>query len=357
MRSAREGDFIETTEHLIFDVKGLVHPKTHIIAFLRYFPDAAGTRLRNGVRYKKVYTLEERYQVLKEKFPHYLYQDPRIEDTVLQAVPQEYIWKVHRPQEYLSGVLEAPGSVDEEALREFVLILQEASKVSLAALGVSGSFLVGVSTPQSDLDIIAYGSESGRKVYEGLAALFQTPKSPVRPYRMEELKALWEFRVRDTPLSFEEFVKFEQRKRLQGKFEVRGRSLDFYVRLIKDWEEVTERYSDRRHTPLGTVLVEGTILSEEEALFTPCRYPIALHRFYWVDKKKREGIRGEGRERVPGDPVREVISYRGRFCEAYKGAVIQARGTLERVEDLRGDSYLQVVVGNHKLDFLKICDY
>jgi hypothetical protein len=33
-----EGDFIETYDHLIFDVKGFLHPKDRIIAFLRYVP-------------------------------------------------------------------------------------------------------------------------------------------------------------------------------------------------------------------------------------------------------------------------------------------------------------------------------
>jgi len=54
---AREGDFIETSEGLVFDVKGLIHPPNRIIAFLRYFPDKKGERKRNSERYSKVYSL------------------------------------------------------------------------------------------------------------------------------------------------------------------------------------------------------------------------------------------------------------------------------------------------------------
>jgi len=39
---AREGDFLETLEGLIFDVKGLLHPDARVIAYLRYLPDPHG---------------------------------------------------------------------------------------------------------------------------------------------------------------------------------------------------------------------------------------------------------------------------------------------------------------------------
>ncbi len=44
----REGDFIETHEGLVFDVKGLVHPPERVIAFLRYYPSPKGKRKRDG---------------------------------------------------------------------------------------------------------------------------------------------------------------------------------------------------------------------------------------------------------------------------------------------------------------------
>jgi hypothetical protein len=351
---AREGDFIETTDDLIFDVKGLVHPKTHVIAFLRYFPDPEGTRFRNGVPYKKVYTLKERYQIVKEKFPRYLYQDSQVKDTLLQAVPREYIRKIYQPQEYLSGITNLKASQvkslppHEKILRDFALVLHKASEVSLTAMGVSGSFLVGLPTPQSDLDFMVYGSQNGHKVYEAMEELFQNPDSPIRRYRLEELKKLWEFRSQDTSGSFEEFLSFEQQKRLQGKFET-GVALDFYIRLVKDWDEIKESYEDYRYTPLGTALVEGVILGEEDGVFTPCRYPLAVRQFSPI-------LPFSATPKSAGS-IREIISYRGRFCEVRKGETVKVRGIVERVEGIQGDPYLRLIVGNHKLDFLKICDY
>ena len=72
---AREGDLLETHEGLIFDVKGLVHPPKKIIAFLRYYPDTNGDRVRKGIRYKKIYSLKARYKFLETNYPQYLFND------------------------------------------------------------------------------------------------------------------------------------------------------------------------------------------------------------------------------------------------------------------------------------------
>ena len=72
----REGDFIETFDGNIFDVKGLVHPSDKVIAFIRYTPDQKGERKRDGTIYRKMYPLSERYQLLRERFPQYLIHDP-----------------------------------------------------------------------------------------------------------------------------------------------------------------------------------------------------------------------------------------------------------------------------------------
>ncbi len=72
---AREGDLIEVSEGALFDVKGLVHPPRRVVAFIRYYPNSRGERLKGGVRFSKVYSLSKRYNLLKEKFPQYLVYD------------------------------------------------------------------------------------------------------------------------------------------------------------------------------------------------------------------------------------------------------------------------------------------
>ena len=83
---AREGDLVETSEGLIFDVKGLVHPHGRIVAFIRYYPNENGDRKRNRLVYGKVYSFADRYILLKERFPKYVVYDP-VFDEILCEVP------------------------------------------------------------------------------------------------------------------------------------------------------------------------------------------------------------------------------------------------------------------------------
>ena len=69
---AIEGYFVETKESLIFDVKGVLHPYDRIISFLRYYPSANGTRVRNGRKFSKVYKLRDRFEFLQKHYPYYL---------------------------------------------------------------------------------------------------------------------------------------------------------------------------------------------------------------------------------------------------------------------------------------------
>ena len=75
-RQPLEGDFIESTDSLIFDVKGLLHPPDRVVAYVRYVPHLHGERLREGQRYRKLYDLDERQSFLNKCFRDYLYFDP-----------------------------------------------------------------------------------------------------------------------------------------------------------------------------------------------------------------------------------------------------------------------------------------
>jgi len=56
-----EGDYLETKENcLFFDIKGYHHPQDRKICFLRFFPDQNGDRTKEGKKYKKIYSLDER---------------------------------------------------------------------------------------------------------------------------------------------------------------------------------------------------------------------------------------------------------------------------------------------------------
>jgi len=331
---AREGDVIETIDQIFFDVKGLVHPPDRIIAFPRFVPDLEADRKRGEVTYRKIYALSERYALLKKSFPEYLVYDS-VFDEHLCEVPVKAVRHHYRPVERLhelrySDQLE---ELEDQAL-QFMQLLRETAKVPWSQLGVSGSILVKLHTSASDIDPVVYGSKTCYKVYDALKSLLEDKKSQFRPYRSDELKKLFDFRSRDTVTSFEDFVRTESRKVLQGTFMER----DYFVRLVKDWSEVGERYGSIRYKSVGYARIEARVTDDSEMIFTPCCYRIE-------DVRVIEGASVE--------PIEEIVSFRGRFCEqARKGESVIAQGKVERVQKPGEREHYRLLLGNNISDHM-----
>ncbi|MFQ5710669.1 MAG: hypothetical protein ACE5GD_02695, partial [Candidatus Geothermarchaeales archaeon] len=292
---AREGDFLETVEGLIFDVKGLVHPPERVVAYLRYVPDAEGDRERGGVRYRKVYPLEERTQVLEERWPRYVYFD-EVYNRRLQGVPLERIKHVYRPVEGLRELRKRSRLDDVEARAvELLDLLRSATDLPWRCLGVSGSLLTGLHVRGSDIDPVVYGVEASERVWEALRSLLHGPYG-IQRYDESDLRRLYEFRSMERGMSFEDFLRHEGRKVLEGRF----MGVDYFIRCVKRWDEVGERYGENVYYPVGDTVLRATVEDDGECIFTPCKYLI----------KDVEVL--EGRAELPPS---EIVSFRGRFCE------------------------------------------
>ncbi|MEM3580026.1 MAG: hypothetical protein QXH40_05810 [Candidatus Bathyarchaeia archaeon] len=330
-----EGFLIESVEGIIFDVKGLVHPPSKIIAFPRFIPDKKGSRIRNGVMYSKVYGISERFAFLGRTIPNYVVHDPIFDDKLCE-VPLENVKKVYSPIEGLKRLRESE-SLDglEKAALQCLEILKKEAGVPWNKLGISGSVLVGLHTDASDIDPVVYGAENCRKVHRALKRLLEEGNTPFKPYSLEDLRRLFAFRSKDTIMSFEDFVKVESRKVFQGKFMNR----DYFIRFVKDWNEIGEKYGDIRYKNCGYAKVEAVVVDDAEAIFTPCTYKVR-------DVKVVEGPKLE--------PIREIASFRGRFCQqAREGESVTAQGKLEHVTDGRsGEEYFRLLLGNKPTDYM-----
>lgn len=325
---AREGDLIETFDGNIFDVKGIVHPRDRIIAFIRFTPDSEGERKRGHVRYKKVYPLHERYKLLQKKFPQYLRFDPVFNEWLCE-VPVEMVKKHYEPVKYFSKLRHKRGLQElERQTLGFAQLLKRKANVKWGSLGVSGSLLVGLQTSASDIDLIVYGSDDCRRVYCALKSLIRGEDNGVKSYSRRQLGPLFDFRSKDTAMEFEDFVRTESRKVLQGKF----RQRDYFIRCVKEWSEIDEHYGSVRYEPVGDAKIAATITDDSQMIFTPCTYQIE-------DVKTLED---EIRE-----PLREIVSFRGRFCEqARTGERVMACGKVERVQKHCEKEYFRLLLGN-----------
>jgi predicted nucleotidyltransferase len=331
---AREGDVIETVDNAFFDVKGLIHPPARVVAFIRFVPDPEGNRKHDGTTYRKVYALSERYALLKNVFPQYLVYDSVFDENLCE-VPMEYVEHHYRPADCLRE-LRRRGKLDklESQALQFVELLKETANVSWSQLGISGSILIGLHTPTSDIDPVVYGSESCRKAYATLKLLLKDKKSSVKPYSLNGLRSLFDFRSKDTVTSFEDFVRTESRKILQGTF--MGR--DYFVRFVKDWNEVEEEYGTIQYKSVGYARIKATVIDDSEMIFTPCCYKIE-------DVKFLDG--------TPVQTIEEIVSFRGRFCEQSRnGETVVAQGKVERVQKLGEREHYRLLLGNKTSDHM-----
>ncbi len=134
-------------------------------------------------------------------------------------------------------------------------------------------------------------------------------------------------------MAFEDFLRTESRKVLQGMFKRR----DYFVRCVKDWGEIDEKYGMVRYKFMGYAKIKATVTDDSEMIFTPCSYKIA-------DVKILEGVHVE--------PIEEIVSFRGRFCEqARNGETVIAQGKVEKV--LAGEQvFHRLLLGNRTSDFM-----
>ncbi len=332
---AREGDLIKTKSNVVFDVKGLIHPPNKLIAFPRFIPSPQGTRLGKDTMYGKVYSLGDRFKYLQENHPDLIVFDPVFGETLCE-VPIDQIAEHYQPKQKLKSLRTAKtlSTLENKALR-LAQALKEKADIPWSSIGISGSIQAGLATKKSDIDPIVYGIENCQKAYGALQQLLKDPHSQFKAYTKQELAELYDFRSKDTQMSFEDFVLTESRKAFQGKF----MQTDYFVRFLKDWNEVTEQYGDVCYSNSGYAKINAKITDDSEALFTPCTYQVE-------DVEVLEGPKIE--------PIKQIASFRGRFCQqALNGEEIEAQGKVELVRYKKSkEEYYRLILGNKPSDYM-----
>lgn len=303
---AREGDFLETVEGLIFDAKGFCHPPNKVISYVRYVPDPQGDRKREGKSYRKIYDLKERFHFLKENYPHYVYFDP-VFHREMQGVPHTNIRKIFNPSEKLLHLLDAERDPTEECAVQLARILGKP-----AFMGISGSVLLGMHTLNSDIDLLVYGRQHGFQTYENMKKLRE--KGILSSFDAEKAREKAQFRWGHCD---ERLIQLEKKKVLHGLFGGK----EYFIRLLQGEDLV---YGEVEYIPLGTETLSAVIKDDTCSIFTPCSYDI-------------EDSSSEG--------VSQIVSFRGRFCEQVKkGDIVTVRGTLEKVLTEKGE-HTQILLG------------
>ncbi|MCL2359037.1 hypothetical protein [Candidatus Bathycorpusculum sp.] len=332
---AREGDLIKTKSGVVFDVKGTIHPPDKIVAFPRFIPSVQGTRKGSDTLYGKVYSLDDRFKYLTENHPDFIVFDPVFGETLCE-VPLNQIIQHYQPTEKLTALRGAEKlSVLEAKALNLAEELKHKADIPWSNIGISGSIMGGLTTPTSDIDPIVYGTENSNCAYLALQELQNTARSSFKAYTTTELQNLYDFRSKDTQMSFDDFSAVESPKAFQGMYQ----GTDYFIRFIKEQNETPQQYGDIYYQNSGYSKIHSIITDAQDALYTPCTYKLGSVQIL---------------EGPFLSPIEEVVSFRGRFCmQAKAGERIEAQGKIERVTNKKnGNEHYRLILGNKPQDYM-----
>lgn len=321
---ARPRDFIYTTDDLFFATTSYLHPEDRILAFLRYIPDDEGERSINGQRYSKVDS-EQAYAFLKENFPDYLYD---CENTQVQmmGVPLTKVKAILRPNERLKEIKNE--NLDNPLLEKVVLvadIFHNEANIPYESMGISGSILPGLYDPNSsDIDFVVYGLANHRSAMQTFANLKDQKDGVFFSIDDEYWKKVYDKRIKDSTLSFDEFCWYEKRKNNRGI--VNGTLFD--ILATKEWDEIKGTWGDTSYEPHGFITIECIVSNALASFDNPATYEVE-------EVKIIEG---------PEVDIKEIASFTHTYSgQAIEGEEVIARGKLEKV--IGSQESFRVVVG------------
>lgn len=373
---ARPRDFIYTTDDLFFATTSYLHPEGRILAFLRYIPDCEGERFKNGKRYAKVDS-EQAYTYLKDNYPYYLYDCDNTQ-VQMMGVPLDKVKEILRPNERLKEIINhysAKENCNENLLNsskndpesEFcnnILLkkvvkvartFHENAKIPYESMGISGSILPGLYDPEnSDIDFVIYGMANHRRAMNLFGQIKDTTENPsFKSIEDDYWKKVYDKRIKDSTLGFDEFCWYEKRKNNRG---VVDETL-FDILATKEWNEITGTFGDTRYEPLGQMSVECTVYNALASFDNPAVYKVddvKIKQFTsFADSQNLENLEESKQIESLEENIKidEIASFTHTYSgQAIEGERILARGKLEKVINTNSDSgnthiHYRIVVG------------
>jgi len=284
-------DFIETIEGLFF---AAINSEIH---FLRYYPAADGDRAREGTTYSKVASTKASFNYLEQNFPEYIFKR---EDIRLQRCLDSRIKSVLRPARKLQSLRNSDTGLAKKCTQLSDLF----HTVPAENKGVTGSILVGLEMPGSDIDFVIYG----RKNFDLARSVLRDRQDEFMLDR-ESWKQYYEKRFQGGGgLGFEEWIWHEKRKFNLGKID----GTLFNLLLVDD--EITLATGSR----MKKMKVRCKVVDASQAFNVPAVYS------------------------VDHELVDSVVSFTHTYAgQARGGEEIEASGVFEKTAGGRG----RLVVG------------
>jgi predicted nucleotidyltransferase len=242
----------------------------------------------------------------------------------MMGVPFDKVKEILRPEERLKDIINSDNN--DELLKRVVKladIFHDYADIRYSKMGVSGSILPGLyDMTVSDIDFVFYGLKNHKKAMDTFGEI--KDKSDLKSISDEYWMRLYEKRIKDSTLSYEEFQWYEKRKNNRGVID--GTLFD--ILATRDWNEIKGIYGEEKYEPLGTAMIECKVSSALGAFDNPAVYKI------------EDVMILEGQDL----PITEVASFTHTYSgQAKDGEEIIVKGKLEKVSDK--DTKYRIVVG------------
>jgi predicted nucleotidyltransferase len=271
-------DFIEDLEGRLYAVSAYDNAE-RVGCILRYIPDPQGERSSpEGKRYRKL-EFDEAYQIISGEKPEY--------SDILQRVPLSDIARILKPEIEIDTIVRRSALVSR---------LVEILNLPKRRFGCTGSYLCGLETKQSDIDLVVYGRAffSAREILRD--ALKKGRISPISDEVWETI-----YRKRNPDLSREEFLLHEMRKWNRGQIDA------VYFDIL-----FTRPYSALNPAPIlkgpvcGKMTIEATVTDSSLSFDNPA--------LYLIDHEE----------------ISRILSFSHTYSgQAVTGELIEARGMCE----------------------------
>jgi len=284
---ARIRDFVITTQDWIFSVVSYDMGEENVKCLLRYIPDERGDRVSERGRYRKL-NFHESYEFLRKHRPEYLKD--------VHVVPKGDIKEILLPEDWLPQIAKR-----EKHVRTIYELLGNC--VPKDRIGITGSFLCGLNSEQSDLDFVVYGLENfnlAREVIENARE-----EGVIQDIKEEVWKQI--YTKRNPELSYDDFMAHERRKRNRGAI---GKSY-FDLLYVRDWDEIKRLDSSNyeRGEKVGYEKITAEVKNASFSFDSPAIYEIEH------------------------PAINKVLSFTHTYAgQALEGEIIEARGIIERIE-------------------------
>ena len=286
---ARIRDFFQTKEGWIFAVSDYNHSEG-LRSLLRYVPDPAGERKACGRRYRKM-DFDQAFEFLRREKPEYVRD--------LHVVPESDVLQLFDPSEGLRIIAD-----QDPKVQKIACILNQRG-VPWEKMGITGSRLIGLQAPSSDIDFVVYGPMwwKARDIVD-----WAKKRGRIQDLDEETWKKIYS--KRRPQISLEEFMIHEKRKGNRGMID----GTYFDLLFTRDWDQIQPLDAG---TPAGQGLIEARVIDAEFAFDSPAIF------------------------RLDHPEVKEILCFTHTYAgQALPGERIEAKGVLEETA-----SGLRLVVG------------